>query len=101
MRRGKGEFGTGVSLLCPFPWPLRAQLRRRTCAGWERPSTACGRAYQVQGGAWLLSPRLCDVLMAMDVMLCTASIFNLCAISVDRWAACPPCVGRIPTGPVP
>lgn len=34
---------------------------------------------------WLLSPRLCDTLMAMDVMLCTASIFNLCAISVDRW----------------
>ncbi|XP_073868820.1 D(4) dopamine receptor isoform X3 [Macaca fascicularis] len=39
---------------------------------------------EVQGGAWLLSPRLCDALMAMDVMLCTASIFNLCAISVDR-----------------
>lgn len=40
---------------------------------------------QVQGGVWLLSSRLCDTLMAMDVMLCTASIFNLCAISVDRW----------------
>lgn len=39
---------------------------------------------QVQGGVWLLSPGLCDALMAMDVMLCTASIFNLCAISVDR-----------------
>ncbi|XP_055211722.2 D(4) dopamine receptor [Gorilla gorilla gorilla] len=42
---------------------------------------------EVQGGAWLLSPRLCDALMAMDVMLCTASIFNLCAISVDRFVA--------------
>ncbi|XP_019570286.2 D(4) dopamine receptor isoform X2 [Rhinolophus sinicus] len=42
---------------------------------------------EVQGGVWLLSPGLCDALMAMDVMLCTASIFNLCAISVDRWAA--------------
>ncbi|XP_033620654.1 D(4) dopamine receptor, partial [Fukomys damarensis] len=42
---------------------------------------------EVHGGEWLLSPRLCDVLMAMDVMLCTASIFNLCAISVDRFAA--------------
>ncbi|XP_024604732.1 D(4) dopamine receptor [Neophocaena asiaeorientalis asiaeorientalis] len=39
---------------------------------------------EVQGGVWLLSPGLCDALMAMDVMLCTASIFNLCAISVDR-----------------
>lgn len=42
---------------------------------------------QVQGGVWLLSPGLCDALMAMDVMLCTASIFNLCAISVDRFVA--------------
>ncbi|XP_036292114.1 D(4) dopamine receptor isoform X2 [Pipistrellus kuhlii] len=42
---------------------------------------------EAQGGVWLLGPRLCDALMAMDVMLCTASIFNLCAISVDRFVA--------------
>ncbi|KAM6159069.1 D(4) dopamine receptor [Rhynchocyon petersi] len=42
---------------------------------------------EVQGGVWLLSSSLCDALMAMDVMLCTASIFNLCAISVDRFVA--------------
>ncbi|XP_016075091.1 PREDICTED: D(4) dopamine receptor, partial [Miniopterus natalensis] len=35
---------------------------------------------EVQGGVWLLSPGLCDALLALDVMLCTASIFNLCAI---------------------
>ncbi|XP_063800859.1 D(4) dopamine receptor isoform X3 [Pseudophryne corroboree] len=39
------------------------------------------------GGVWTLSLVLCDVLMTMDVMLCTASIFNLCAISVDRFIA--------------
>ncbi|XP_049748916.1 D(4) dopamine receptor [Elephas maximus indicus] len=42
---------------------------------------------EVQGGVWRLSPGLCDALMAMDVMLCTASIFNLCAISIDRFVA--------------
>ncbi|KAJ1178734.1 hypothetical protein NDU88_003976 [Pleurodeles waltl] len=38
-------------------------------------------------GVWTLGPVLCDALMTMDVMLCTASIFNLCAISVDRFIA--------------
>ncbi|KAM6321960.1 D(4) dopamine receptor [Podargus strigoides] len=42
---------------------------------------------EFQGGVWTLSPALCDALMTMDVMLCTASIFNLCAISVDRFIA--------------
>ncbi|XP_069001565.1 dopamine receptor D4 related sequence [Embiotoca jacksoni] len=39
------------------------------------------------GGIWTLSSSLCDALMTMDVMLCTASILNLCAISVDRYIA--------------
>ncbi|XP_037837305.1 dopamine receptor D4 related sequence [Kryptolebias marmoratus] len=39
------------------------------------------------GGVWTLSTSICDTLMAMDVMLCTASILNLCAISVDRYIA--------------
>ncbi|XP_039647079.1 dopamine receptor D4 related sequence [Perca fluviatilis] len=42
---------------------------------------------QFLGGIWTLSPFLCDALMTMDVMLCTASILNLCAISVDRYIA--------------
>ncbi|NXF33486.1 DRD4 protein, partial [Nyctibius bracteatus] len=42
---------------------------------------------EFQGGVWSLSTGLCDALMTMDVMLCTASIFNLCAISVDRFIA--------------
>ncbi|XP_068163164.1 dopamine receptor D4 related sequence [Antennarius striatus] len=39
------------------------------------------------GGVWTLSVYVCDALMTMDVMLCTASILNLCAISVDRYIA--------------
>ncbi|XP_072494062.1 D(4) dopamine receptor [Notamacropus eugenii] len=42
---------------------------------------------EYQGGVWALSTVLCDALMTMDVMLCTASIFNLCAIGVDRFIA--------------
>ncbi|KAK6472826.1 D(4) dopamine receptor-like [Huso huso] len=42
---------------------------------------------EFQGGVWTLNTVLCDALMTMDVMLCTASIFNLCAISVDRFIA--------------
>lgn len=40
--------------------------------------------FQFQGGLWSLNMHVCDGLMTMDVMLCTASIFNLCAISIDR-----------------
>uniref|UniRef100_UPI00358F227B D(4) dopamine receptor isoform X2 n=1 Tax=Myxine glutinosa TaxID=7769 RepID=UPI00358F227B len=39
------------------------------------------------GGVWMLGTEVCDALMAMDVMLCTASILNLCAIGVDRCIA--------------
>ncbi|XP_070848175.1 dopamine receptor D4 related sequence [Chaetodon trifascialis] len=39
------------------------------------------------GGIWTLSTSVCDALMTMDVMLCTSSILNLCAISVDRYIA--------------
>ncbi|XP_028331411.1 dopamine receptor D4b [Gouania willdenowi] len=42
---------------------------------------------EFQGGVWSLNMVVCDGLMTMDVMLCTASIFNLCAISVDRFIA--------------
>nr|XP_020449258.1 D(4) dopamine receptor isoform X2 [Monopterus albus] len=39
---------------------------------------------EFQDGVWTLSTTICDGLMTMDVMLCTASIFSLCAISIDR-----------------
>ncbi|KAI9513907.1 hypothetical protein NQZ68_038681 [Dissostichus eleginoides] len=56
------------------------QVDYRRCAGGTR-------GHGFQGGVWSLNMLVCDSLMTMDVMLCTASIFNLCAISVDRFIA--------------
>ncbi|XP_076461247.1 5-hydroxytryptamine receptor 1A-like [Babylonia areolata] len=36
-------------------------------------------------GAWVLGPNVCDFWTTTDVLLCTASILNLCIISVDRY----------------
>jgi len=36
------------------------------------------------GGVWLFGEVFCNVFIGMDVMCCTASIMNLCVISVDR-----------------
>lgn len=36
-------------------------------------------------GAWSLPNVVCDFYIAMDVICSTSSIFNLVAISIDRW----------------
>ncbi|XP_048838402.1 LOW QUALITY PROTEIN: dopamine receptor D2a [Brienomyrus brachyistius] len=38
-------------------------------------------------GEWRFSKVHCDIFVTMDVMMCTASILNLCAISIDRYTA--------------
>ncbi|XP_076362570.1 5-hydroxytryptamine receptor 1-like [Tachypleus tridentatus] len=38
-------------------------------------------------GKWNLGPSICDMWVAFDVTSCTASILNLCMISVDRYLA--------------
>ncbi|NXQ14287.1 DRD3 protein, partial [Peucedramus taeniatus] len=42
---------------------------------------------EVTGGVWRFSRICCDIFVTMDVMMCTASILNLCAISIDRYTA--------------
>uniref|UniRef100_A0A4W4FWS9 G-protein coupled receptors family 1 profile domain-containing protein n=1 Tax=Electrophorus electricus TaxID=8005 RepID=A0A4W4FWS9_ELEEL len=36
-------------------------------------------------GTWVLSPGFCSVWLCFDVMCCSASILNLCVISLDRY----------------
>ncbi|XP_042312304.1 D(1) dopamine receptor-like [Sceloporus undulatus] len=46
---------------------------------------------EVAGGVWLFGSRFCDTWVAFDIMCCTASIFHLCIISLDRyWAIASP-----------
>ncbi|KAG7524927.1 D(3) dopamine receptor [Solea senegalensis] len=42
---------------------------------------------EVVGGAWLFNRIYCNIFVTLDVMMCTASILNLCAISIDRYTA--------------
>lgn len=40
--------------------------------------------YEIKGD-WSFGPIWCDLWVSFDVLSCTASILNLCMISVDRW----------------
>ncbi|XP_054714279.1 probable G-protein coupled receptor No18 [Uloborus diversus] len=42
---------------------------------------------EVTDGLWLFGHIACELWVSMDVMLCTASILNLCCISLDRYFA--------------
>nr|ANO39017.1 GCR039 [Schmidtea mediterranea] len=40
---------------------------------------------QLRGGHWPFSETFCDIFICLDVLLCSSSILNLCAISIDRY----------------
>ncbi|KAJ8025686.1 5-hydroxytryptamine receptor 1A [Holothuria leucospilota] len=55
-----------------------------TVCAWVMPIAA----YQdLNGGRWRLGDILCDLWVGSDVLMSTASIWNLCAVSVDRYLA--------------
>lgn len=43
--------------------------------------------YQLITRKWPLGPNVCRIWASCDVLLCTSSILNLCAVSVDRYFA--------------
>jgi 5-hydroxytryptamine receptor 1 len=48
-------------------------------------------ASQITNGKWIFGIYLCEIWLTCDVMCCTASILNLCAIALDRyWAITDP-----------
>ncbi|GIX94309.1 octopamine receptor 1 [Caerostris extrusa] len=42
---------------------------------------------EVTDGLWLFGQVACELWVSLDVMLCTASILNLCCISLDRYTS--------------
>lgn len=44
-------------------------------------------AYEAMDQQWVFGPDWCDVWHSLDVLASTASILNLCVISLDRYLA--------------
>lgn len=42
---------------------------------------------ELNGGSWDIGAWICDLWVSIDVLMCTASIWNLCLISSDRFLA--------------
>lgn len=71
--------------------PVRSESKGKSLKSYKRWKSVCWKQSLCLSpcakvvGEWHFSLIHCDVLLTLDVMMCTASILNLCAISIDRW----------------
>jgi 5-hydroxytryptamine receptor 1 len=45
------------------------------------------QSLSIADGQWLLGVTVCQLFTTADILLCTSSILNLCAIAIDRYRA--------------
>lgn len=76
----------GVFVMPPaVAYALMGKLLLRHQSGHERCTHLISFSFPID--KWKLGRILCHIWVSLDILLCTASILSLCAISVDRYLA--------------
>lgn len=57
---------------------------RKCVQNWVPAKDVKNPYIKISDGRWLLGVALCQLFTTADILLCTSSILNLCAIALDR-----------------